>query len=54
MGPTPDRACLSADHSSSAVLPTGVSAPSPVTTTRRVAIYRAPRTCDRCAITSSP
>src|SRR6267378_3648881 len=43
MGPTPDRACLSADQNSSAVLPTGVSAPSPVTTTRRVVIDRAPR-----------
>src|SRR6266403_1426208 len=35
MGPIPDLPCVSADQNSSTVLPTGVSAPSPVTTTRR-------------------
>src|SRR5919109_5680261 len=35
MGPMPDLPCVSADQNSSTVLPTGVSAPRPVTTTRR-------------------
>src|SRR5258705_9239685 len=35
MGPTPDLPCLRAAQNSSVVLPTGVSAPRPVTTTRR-------------------
>src|SRR5439155_1516391 len=34
IGPTPERPCSSADQNSSAVLPTGVRAPSPVRTTR--------------------
>src|SRR5919201_2172051 len=35
IGPMPDLPCISADQNSSTVLPTGVSAPRPVTTTRR-------------------
>src|SRR2546426_1280271 len=35
IGPMPDLPCVSADQNSSTVLPTGVSAPMPVTTTRR-------------------
>src|SRR5919108_318118 len=40
MGPTPDLPSLSADQNSSTVLPTGVSAPSPVTTTRGISTMR--------------
>ena len=36
IGPIPERAWISADQSSSAVFPTGVRAPTPVTTTRGV------------------
>src|SRR5581483_2942063 len=36
IGPMPDLPSMSADQNSSTVLPTGVSAPSPVTTTRGV------------------
>src|SRR5947199_10413589 len=35
IGPMPDLPCMSANQNSSTVLPTGVSAPRPVTTTRR-------------------
>src|SRR5262245_4095451 len=35
MGPMPDLPCVSAAQNSSTLLPTGVSAPMPVTTTRR-------------------
>src|SRR6266850_3987305 len=35
MGPMPDLPCLRDDQNSSVLLPTGVSAPRPVTTTRR-------------------
>src|SRR5437667_12485337 len=35
MGPIPDLPCVSADQNSSTVLAACVSAPSPVTTTRR-------------------
>src|SRR3954470_19947640 len=35
IGPTPDLPCLRDDQNSSVVLPTGVSAPRPVMTTRR-------------------
>src|SRR5262245_65881575 len=37
MGPIPERPSVSPDQNSSAVLPMGVRAPSPVTTTRRPA-----------------
>jgi len=42
-GPIPDFPWISAAQNSSAVLPTGVTAPTPVTTTRRIsAILAAP------------
>src|ERR1051326_7411354 len=42
MGPMPERPWVRPLHSSSAVLPRGVSAPSPVTTTRRASTTRRP------------
>src|SRR5215469_14222539 len=41
MGPIPDTPSRSEVHSSSAVLPMGVTAPSPVTTTRRLSTLSA-------------
>src|SRR5262249_15109156 len=38
MGPMPDLPCLRDDQNSSVVLPTGVNAPRPVTTTRRASM----------------
>src|SRR3990167_5643624 len=40
MGPMPDLPCSSADQNSSAVFPTGVTAPTPVITTRGVLTAR--------------
>src|SRR5712692_3420580 len=43
IGPIPDLPAIRAAQNSSAVFPTGVTAPTPVTTTRFISIRRAPR-----------
>jgi hypothetical protein len=42
MGPIPDFPWISAAQNSSAVLPTGVTAPTPVMTTRRISTVLIP------------